>query len=552
MKLKCIKSIVLQLCSGASLSLWASDITNLHRYIWANYNQFGNRPQIASVWYSQLLASQPPLYSYKGYINFLYSSGKFKNIVAMIPAFDTAFDQDPEIQLIFARALEKIGALSQADDKIIRLSSHFKTHQEIAFQAANSYLRRKEPENAIKAIDDLLNNSPRKPNNFVFHFLKAQIYNSLNKKEDALNSIKICLDLHKDFDKGWLFFALLEEELGQLDQAIKGFTHFLELTGSNREIEQHMLQLTFQQKIAQKRNYAFSSEKNCFEKALALFDRKQYHQALTQINNCLHAEPNNKQARLLKIEILAAADDCSSATQLIKSWIQEEPNNSLWYKTLHLLCQSKLPYQKAIAIVEDIHKKNPEAELPLLYLADLHMRTKTFETSLMYHKKALENIQDENIKTKILFQMGLIYYQTGQFELLENTLKQGLHFTTNFAPLLNLLAFHYASHDKSLAQAQQLMDTVLQVHKKNPHYLDTQALIYYRQKEYDKALSLLKLVYKEIPDNQLVLKHLGLVYYALGDRNQAITYLEKASTITINDHEKNECDQLLKHWKQNR
>src|SRR2546430_2720766 len=83
-----------------------------------------------------------------------------------------------------------------ADDRFIRLNDKHKTNPELAFNAANSYLRRKEPENALKVINNYLNNSPRKPTNFLFHFMIAQIQLQLNNKEEALKSVQKSLEMH--------------------------------------------------------------------------------------------------------------------------------------------------------------------------------------------------------------------------------------------------------------------------------------------------------------------------------------------------------------------
>ncbi len=37
----------------------------------------------------------------------------------------------------------------------------------------------------FKLIDDMLNNSSRKPNNFIFHFMKAQLFTELNDPTNA-------------------------------------------------------------------------------------------------------------------------------------------------------------------------------------------------------------------------------------------------------------------------------------------------------------------------------------------------------------------------------
>lgn len=524
---------------------------NVHTYLWANYQQFKGDPN-THAWYEQLLATNAPVHVYKGYVNYLYDSGNFKQIVALLPKLETAFAQDADIQLIFARALEKVGAQAQADEKVIKLNNQFKTHQEIAFQAANVYVRRKEPENALRAIDDLLNNSPRRPNNFLFHFLKAQIYVQLNNPTEALKSVRASLDMYPHFDKGWLLLAILEEQQGKLEGAIKGYTQFLELSGgNNQEVEQHLLQLVFKQKIAHQQTKAATIGQTCFQKALALFDRKDYQQALTQINQCLEHKPTDPESRLLKIQILDALHNQGAAANELRAWILQDPDNNEWYKTLFLLCRTGLNYQKAIAVLQDVVKEKPDKLMPLLYLADLSVRAHALDSALAYHKKALEMAQDPHLKTKLLFNMALVYYDQKKFKEMEKVLEQGRELNTNFTPLLNLLAYHYATHGKALEKARQLLDTVVRAEGNNPHYLDTQALVLYKLKQYDKAITVLQSAAEKAQNDATILRHLGKVYYKVGKKQEAIKSLEQALKVAHRDDDRTKCTNLLKRWRSN-
>ena len=52
--------------------------------------------------------------------------------------------------------------------RLIMLNEQNKSNQELAFKVVQMYLERAEPENALKVINNLLNSSPRRPNNFIF------------------------------------------------------------------------------------------------------------------------------------------------------------------------------------------------------------------------------------------------------------------------------------------------------------------------------------------------------------------------------------------------
>jgi len=547
--MKLVRFISIALLGVSSCVYAACNARDVHQYMWANYHQFGGNQQETARWYNRVLTHDVPIYAYKGYLVFLYDMGNFSKIIELMPTIEASFKKDSDIQLLFARALDRVGQKNKSDERIIQLAHEFKTHQEIIFQAAQVYVAKKEPENAIKAIDSLLNISPRRNNNFIFYFLKSQIYVQLNKPEEALKNVKLCLDMHPGFSKGWLLLALLEEQRGRLDEAIKGYTTFIEVGGrGNTAIEQHLLQLIFRQRIEQRQMAAATMNKSCFDKALYYFEATKYNQALEHVDMCLKEKPTDEQARLLKIQILSALDKQIEAADLLKTWIIKDPENDLWLRTLHLLCAGGLTYQKAVATLEDVCKECPKALLPLLYHIDLSMRARNLGSMIPYYKQALALTTDTALKTKLLFHMGLVYYEQQKYDDMRDVLEQGYNLGQNFAPLLNLLAYYYATASRDLKRAQELIHVALAKDTNNPHYLDTQALIYYKQHKYDKALSVLQVVAKKVPNNFDVLKHLGKTYYKLGDTQQAITTIKQAHVIAQHDYEKNKCTNLLNQW----
>src|SRR5438445_9075665 len=140
----------------------ADSATTFHRYLWANYNHFSGNIPYAQDWYKKLFAANNSVYTYKGYLNFLADTKQFKQITALIPSLEKKFKNDPDIQLIFATALEKTNQIKKADNLIVMLSQSFKTHSEVTLRATQTYMRRQEPENALLTINAFLNNTPRR------------------------------------------------------------------------------------------------------------------------------------------------------------------------------------------------------------------------------------------------------------------------------------------------------------------------------------------------------------------------------------------------------
>lgn len=467
----------------------------LHTYFWANYHQFRGNKEQASTWYQNMFKNNPPLHTYLGYIHHLDETGNHKKIVEIFPTIEAQVQDNPKIQLIYALALEAVGNTNAADEQLVNLQNKFKGDKEITFYTANKYLRSKEPENALLVIDDYLKSTTRRPQNFIFYFMKSQIYAQLNKNEEALASVKQAIQLHPQFDKAWLMLALLEEQAGKIQEAIKGYTSYLETTTEpNKSIEQHLMQLALKQELAQKNKRMVILDPACFEKAATLFERKQYRQALSTVNECLTQTPEHVELRLLKLRTLMAMEQEKEAIKTISEWITQKPHEEMWYKTLHLLVRSAGHAHEAITALKKIEQHSPKALLPALYIADLALRSQDNHVAQLYLNRALERTESPELKVKILFQLGLTYFHMNDPKRMGDSLERAHALDPNFIPATNLLAHYYTDQLKDHERAQRLILSALQKLPNNVHLLDTQATIYENQNKHEQATKIRELL----------------------------------------------------------
>lgn len=515
----------------------------MHRYIWANYNQFAGNKDVAYKCYQEIFKTKHPPFVYKGYIHLLFNAGQYKGLVQLMSKAEPLAKNDPEIGLIFAIALENTGNVFMADERFIALNDKFKHNQETTFYAVNAYIRRKEPENALKIIDTFLNKAPRKPNYFVFYFLKSQIYAKLAKYPQALENIQSCLELQPAFDKGWLMLALLQENEGRLTEAIKGYNTFLEVAGSNQEVEQHVLQLAFQQSL--QKTQPTAAAQSPLQQALALNEKKEYKAALDTLQKFLNDHPKNHEARILYVQTLTAMKEYKKALSLLKEWIVAESENAEWFKILSLLPRSGAPYADVIGVLASLRAELPNNLFGSLYLADMYMRTKKFNNAVETLEQSLTLTQDAGLKVKILFQLGLLHYELGSFGDVKRTLEQGNSLGVPFPPLYNLLAYYYTTKEKDFPKAQQFIALALRADKYNPHFLDTKALVLYNQKKYPTALKILQKLSVAEPTDFTIQKHLGKTYYKMGKYKEAMQTCQKAQTLATNERERKDNEKFL-------
>ncbi len=530
-------------------SLYAASSGNLHRYMWANYKQFEGHTKEAEAWYDRIFSTdQPSIFTNKGYLHFLQDHGNYQRIVELMPKIEETFKNDPDIQLIFINAMKKRGNTAQAEDKLIRLSREFKTHPEVVYQATEAFIQRKEMNNALSLIDDYLNSAPRRPNNFIFYFLKGQVFMQMRDFKQAHAQIEQCLEAHPRFPQGWLLLAMIEEQQGKINDAIKGYTSYLEVAGPNKQIEQHLLGLTLKQKAAQGNRQILFVKQSCFAKALILFERKQYQVALNQVNQCLTQNQQDVQARLLKVQILSAMQNINELITTISPWIAQEPDNAMWYQTLHLLTRANVPIARVIDALTAIQKQHQNKLLPLLYLADLHTRAGSIEQAMHHHQSAKNIIQDPHLKSRILYQLAVLHYERNEYDQMLANLDQLDALSIAYAPADNLRSYYYATAGNDLDKAQRFFDKAYSQDRGNPHFLDTQAVILYKQHKYEKAIALLKPLVQKMAHDSSVRIHLAKAYNKLEKMDEARAAIDQAQQYAQTEYEKKKSAMLAYQW----
>ena len=163
-------------------------------------------------------------------------------------------------------------------------------------------------------------------------------------------------------------------------------------------------------------------------------------------------------------------------------------------------------------------------------------------------QKAYAASTEAELKAKIALQIGIIYFDQQKWEFAQKTLEDALAFKNDYAPLNNLLSYLYATKGNNLKKANELIALALQKDPHNPHFLDTKALILYKENKFDQAIPILQKVAHAHPTDYTVLCHLGKCYYKNGNTKKAIDTMKAAVQIAKNGHDKTKAEAQLKEW----
>lgn len=203
----------------------ADEVNHYHWSLWGNYQYRQGNIKPAAYWYSKILADNPSPYALHGYVTALYKSHNYPAILNVMPLIDSQFADDRDMQLIFAQALLYTKQFAQAHKKFVDIYEKNKNHAEAAYFTAESYSRLQEYAKALEVVDTYLKHSTQQHTEFLFHFLKAQIFAVQHYIDKAREYAKKTLELNPRFEQATVFLQLLDNiERELLKSGVKQMT----------------------------------------------------------------------------------------------------------------------------------------------------------------------------------------------------------------------------------------------------------------------------------------------------------------------------------------
>ncbi|MCE5270660.1 tetratricopeptide repeat protein [bacterium] len=133
-----------------------------------------------------------------------------------------------------------------------------------------------------------------------------------------------------------------------------------------------------------------------------------------------------------------------------------------------------------------------------LMLGQLLLSRGKLDQALEHLEKAVEK---DPADTELSFMLGNLYLEKGYYDDAILAYSQVIAQDSTNAPAYNNLAWTYAELNTNLNQAEALSRRSLELDKDNPEYLDTLAEVYFKRKEYLRALTFIRKAVEQNPPN---------------------------------------------------
>jgi tetratricopeptide (TPR) repeat protein len=422
-----------------------------------------------------------------------------KNNAEAIDAYEKVIVQDPKQEKVYSLLggmYLDAGKLDEAKRIFDELIDHFPASYAGHYFLGRIYAEQgklaaaeKEFQRTLELGPDLL--EPR------FELLK--LYNNQNKSEKIVQ-------IYKD---------ILERNPGNVRAAMElGYYHYSH--GRTAEAEAIFFKLG-------KRSI---TEFEIIIQTIQLYiDKKKYDEGIVILQGMLKAVPDSPDMHHIFGIALYGKKDNQNALQHFRKVTPE----SRFYEdavihTSYILSESK-KNNEAIKLLSDAVINEPENAEFKYYLGTIYEEEEQFEKAELVIQQAIK-LEPDN--PRYYFRLGVVYDKSNKKEASIDAMRKVISLDPKHSNALNYLGYTYADLGKNLDEAERLILEALKYKPNDGYITDSLGWVYYKKGEFEKALEYLQKAIGIVPDDPIMLEHLGDAHLKLNDKTNALKFYKKS------------------------
>lgn len=258
------------------------------------------------------------------------------------------------------------------------------------------------------------------------------------------------------------------------------------------------------------------------------FLQKRYAEGASMLEQALEYNPDSVQALRLLTDYDTFQGHPERAMARINAQIEKSPRNSSFYD---LLAQAQFQDNKLEQAAETaqraIQLNTSDGDAVSLFAQIAVSRGMTAQAIEVWHQWLNSHPNDAGT----LAVLGTLEESRGNLEKAESYYRKSLQIQPRQPIAANNLAYHMLQAGETTDVALSLAETARQAMPDSPTTADTLAWAYYHKGTYIFARDLLEDAINIEPDCASMHYHLGMVYYKLNDKRNAVVHLRKALSL---------------------
>ena len=412
---------------------------------------------------------------------------------------------------------------------------------ELNFHLSNLYLKSKEIDKAIDALNDLENNVGM---NEAISMQKYKLYLSVDQKENALSEVEKLSAKFPLEAKYQIFIGDFYLDEGEPEKALAYYekahsidpknplyvvsmSNYYEQKGDNEaaagEIEKALknpsLDIDTQIAILGKYIQNLIQNKKDVESANALFE------------TLMAQHSQEKELNLMYGQFLASQNKWDEARFQFQIVTESNPEDmDAWRQLLGVALQQDST-DEIIKVCDAAIVRFPDAPEFYFYKSSALYQKQKYDEALSTIQEGIQYVPEDNRTLLSTFygQLGDLYHQTGKKREAYAAYDKSLEFNENNIFVMNNYAYFLSLDKTQLDKAEMMSGRCLRVQSKNPTYLDTYAWILFQKKNYSLSKFYIEsAITNGGNENSDVLDHYGDILFKTGNTDKAVQQWKKA------------------------
>ena len=169
-------------------------------------------------------------------------------------------------------------------------------------------------------------------------------------------------------------------------------------------------------------------------------------------------------------------------------------------------------------------------------VANFYKNSKQYGKAIEYYSMLIDSLDDEDIKTDLLYRRGGSYERMGEYKKADKDLLESLKIDPDDAYVLNYLAYSWLERNYKIDEALIMLEDAYASKSNDPYIIDSIGWAYYLVEDYVKAEKFLKRAVELMPDDPIVNDHYGDILWKLNRKIQARYFW--ANVLKMEDVEK--------------
>ncbi|MFW6347132.1 MAG: tetratricopeptide repeat protein [Cyclonatronaceae bacterium] len=414
---------------------------------------------------------------------------------------------DVDVLYTIARVYTLEGDFEQANETYNRIIEYTGANQQVLYQKYRNYERMGDTELAMQQLEEMLELDAT--NEAAIRIL-GQMYQQNDDIEKAIGMLQQAYELNPDNEETLITLSDLYIAENRWSEATELLSRMVQNPGIETYTKVELVQ------------YLFSRLRRAPENASLQETTEELLEML------LEEAPESGYAHALAAEYFGFTDNRSQQLEsLAKTNTYFPDNESAWRQRMQLLLIEDR-FDEVLEVGREADKIIPDDAFVLFFMGNAHLLQDNYEAAVEVLERASSAPANREFRSSVYGTLGDALSSLDRWEDARQAYERALRMHSNNDVVLNNYAYYLSQRDDELDQALEMARQALEVEPENAAYLDTYGWIFYKLGDFQKAEEYIKASIETGNASATVYEHLGDVYEALGNTEEARRWWRQA------------------------